>query len=156
PTALDFGSTDYNVPVERPVRVTNQGPGVASIENTYATNPKNLVVVQGCYEPLEVGDSCELIVQFTGLDRETSSGNLIITGRSGTLQTVPFVCRGPSGIVQVVPGSLSFAATPIGESAPIQSITVTNVGTAPLSFDGVGVSNTREFGQSNTCGEEVA
>jgi hypothetical protein len=56
-----------------------------------------------------------------------------------------------SGTPLVVPSTLSFPATNVGQSSPPQQIGVTNAGTVSLVFSGISFANGTNFSQTNNC-----
>jgi hypothetical protein len=61
-------------------------------------------------------------------------------------------------IVSLSPTSLTFSPLYVGATSPVQSVTLTNTGTATLSISSMGLTGTNsgDFSQTNTCGNSVA
>jgi N-acetylneuraminic acid mutarotase len=69
--------------------------------------------------------------------------------------TPPASANAPQAVLS--PLQLSFAA-PIGEAAPMQTVTLSNPGGAALTISSIGISgaNANVFSESNTCGASLA
>ena len=57
-------------------------------------------------------------------------------------------------VASLAPSTLSFGSVDVGTNSSAATVTLTNVGDAPMSLDGVGA--TGDFSQTNTCGGRVA
>ena len=87
-----------------------------------------------------------------------SDGNVLATGGTGTdgsAQTTAEIYQNSSGpLVSIRPHGLSFGAQQVGSTGSLQSVTVTNVGTADLHVSGVDISGSDpgDFVAQDTCG----
>ena len=87
-----------------------------------------------------------------------SDGNVLATGGTGTdgsAQATAEIYQNSSGpLVSIRPRGLSFGAQQVGATGSLQSVTVTNVGTADLHVSGVDISGTDpgDFVAQDTCG----
>jgi hypothetical protein len=72
----------------------------------------------------------------------------------------PLTVTLPAPIANLSPTSLTFTATPSGTASAAQTVTLSNIGSAPLSITGTGISisgaNATDFSQTNPCGTSVA
>jgi probable HAF family extracellular repeat protein len=55
--------------------------------------------------------------------------------------------------INVAPGTLTFASTPVGTVSPTQSVTLTNAGTTSLALGTLSISG--DFTQTNNCGASL-
>ena len=64
----------------------------------------------------------------------------------------------PTPAVSLSPTSLTFSSQTMGTTSAVQSVTLSNTGTASLSITSVGLTGTNpgDFSQTNTCGSSVA
>lgn len=155
-TSIDFGETGWRAPVDRTVTLTNAGPDAAHVQYTYATNARNFVVTEGCDRPIAAGDSCTLKIQFTAVTPERSSGDLVISAKTGQSIVIPLTGHVPSGVAELSSVALAIPGTPVGETSPVHSFLVRNIGSAPLNVNGIGLDNASEFGMNNACGAALA
>ena len=75
---------------------------------------------------------------------------------SSTNFSITVTASGP--VVHLSPASLTFTAQASSTQSAAQTVTLTNIGNAPLSFTGTGISISggADFSQTNTCGTSVA
>ncbi len=136
PSVLNFGSVMVHVIVRDTVKVRNVGGLVVHVDSIrtyrteFAATPTSSVM-------LPVGDSLLVIVSFS----PTSVGSLIahLVVFSDAMTSPDSVFLTGSGIESSfsgLPNPLSFGSVTVGENA-IDSITVTNSGTATLVIDSV-------------------
>jgi len=120
------------------ITITNCGSAVLNITSVSLTGlgSNDFTVTQTCTNgPIAPGGTCTLNVTFEPQAVGTRNATLVITddapGGSSTLSLTgvgvalaPAVCFGSS--------SLNFADTVVGVTSSVQSVTITNCGTAPL------------------------
>ncbi len=86
-----------------------------------------------------------------------SDGNVLAaggTGTDGSAQATAEIYENGSGpLVSIRPRSLSFGAQQVGATGTVQSVTITNVGTADLHVSGVDISGSDpgDFAAQGTC-----
>ena len=122
------------------VVVTNTGQAALLISNVTSTN--GAFVVHPTNDSLPPSQSRTFFIVFTPLSAGTQSGDLVFTHNAlGSPDSVAFTGTG------IIPGfsldrrSLAFGYVPLGW-VKIDSVTVTNSGTAPLTISNVTSNNT--------------
>jgi hypothetical protein len=171
-TSLSFTNTLVGeISSPQTIAVTNTGNQALAISNIRVSPNFRQVSVAGDDCPatasLAPGAACKLNVQFAPTTAGSPlSGSLILTqngqNTSQPMQVAIFTgsATASSSLPQISfsPSSLSFAAQQVGTTSAAQVITVTNTGSAPLSFSGVsfGGVNGGEFQQSSTCSAALA
>jgi len=106
-----------------------------------------------------VGATCAINVTFT----PSVTGSRVATisigdNASGSPQTIALSGTGMMPGVALGSTTLAFGNQLVGTAAPIQSVTLTNSGTAVLNITSitVGGTNSGDFSETNTCGAAVA
>ena len=102
------------------------------------------------------GDSCSLNISFAPTDLAARTAVLTVVTSGPVTNTVSLTGNGvPAGpVVATSPLMLTYGDQSLGTTSAVQSVTVTNVGTAALIINGVGFSsgNPDDFVVvSNTC-----
>jgi len=168
PTALSFGDVVLNTPNgPKPVQLTNVGNEGLAIGNNgitvSGTNSTEFTEQNTCPAVLGVGLSCTINVTFKPADTGTRQATLSIADNApGSPQTVALSGNGvpPVPGVTLIPGSLPFPDTAVGDSSVPKIVTLTNSGLAVLSFSGTGISvtgsNAADFSESHDCGATLA
>ena len=112
-----------------------------------------------CPQSLPAGQKCSLLVRYTPTAAETDTSTLTITSNA----PIPDTLLGLSGIgvpapvLTLSPGSITFPTQEVGTTSAVQTVTLTNSGTADLSsymlqLDG---NDAASFAQTSTCGAVV-
>lgn len=135
--------------------LTNTGLAVITVTplsvNSVTTSDYSYVS-STCAASLAVAASCDVTVKFLPTSTATSTGTLNVLTQAGT-KFVTLSTTGIQGVASISPAALSFAAQQTLTSSGVQTVTVTNTGTAPLQFTGVGIASGNDsFAQSNGCG----
>jgi F5/8 type C domain/Abnormal spindle-like microcephaly-assoc'd, ASPM-SPD-2-Hydin len=149
PSSVGFGSVATgSSSAPQPVTITNSGSAAAPVDSIAASG--DFSQTNNCGSSIAAGASCTVNVTFTPTATGSRSGNLTIT-TSGVSNTVPLSGTGvaPGPILSPNPASLTFAGTLVGDSAPAQTVTVTNSGTTSATVSGVTASG--DFSQTNNC-----
>ncbi|MEV4510431.1 choice-of-anchor D domain-containing protein [Dactylosporangium sp. NPDC049525] len=149
PNALGFGSVATGgASAAQAVTVTNSGTASAPVGTIAVTG--DFTQTSTCGSSIAAGGSCTVSVTFRPTAAGTRTGNLSVTA-AGVTSTVPLSGTGvaPGPVVNASPGSLSFAGTVVGASAPAQTVTLTNSGTTAATVSGV--TATGDFSQTNNC-----
>ncbi|WP_344504603.1 choice-of-anchor D domain-containing protein [Dactylosporangium maewongense] len=150
PNALGFGSVATGgASAAQAVTVTNSGTASAPV-GTIAVSG-DFTQTNTCGTSIAAGSSCTVSVTFRPSAAGTRTGNLSVTA-AGVTSTVPLSGTGvaPGPVINADPGSLSFAGTVVGASAPTQTVTFTNSGTTAATVSGVTTSG--DYSQTNNCG----
>jgi hypothetical protein len=162
PATLDFGQiAEDTVSAVQSIEVDNGNTTAVAIGNLTVTAPFVLVssgVSNACSATsLAANSDCQLQVEFAPTTTGTFTGLLIMTDGAGT-QTVELTGTAlapPTDILNPpAPASLTYSATPEGQTSAAQTVTITNIGGMPLT--GISVSITGQFQQTNNCGTQLA
>ena len=108
-----------------------------------------------CGGSLAPGGSCTENVTFTPTAGGSRLASIAISGTEpGSPQSVELVGSAVGPAASLSPNTLTFASETVGSTSPVQTSTLTNIGTAPLNIIGITVSG--DFAQTNTCGPSLA
>ncbi len=154
PAAINFGSVPSNpvTPAQMSVQLMNTGaPGSGSLSPT--------ILVQGSsafnFNPspgsnscssISVGVPCLLYVTFDPTAAGSFTGQLVITypwpgiGTAQTIVSLSGTSSTGTPAASVQPANLSFPQVGLGAQSPAETITVSNPGSAPLTFAGASIS----------------
>jgi|GEM_PF-3119048 len=162
PSSISFGTQTVNVAsAPQWVQVYNTGNGPLTIANlsVISTNAPDFTIVSStCLgSPIQPGDSCSIGVSFKPGAALARTATLVIDsdGTNGQ-QRVHLSGMGANAgaALGVNPTSLTFGDITLGTTSAVQSVTVTNGGTASLIISSVGFAggNAGEFVVLNsTC-----
>lgn len=151
PASLAFPSTVLGAAsANQTVTLSNPGTAALSVGSiaTSGANAVDFAVVAGgscaAGSSVPAGGSCSILVRF----QPTASGS-----RSATLAIAHNASGGSSGVslsgtatiatqpsIAVSTNTLAFPATALGTSAPVQTVSVANVGGASMNFTGFGIT----------------
>jgi hypothetical protein len=139
PTALTFGSQLVGTAsASQPVKLGNTG-NVALTVTSIAISP-NFGQTNNCGGSVAASGSCTFSVTFAPAATGTLTGTLTITDDNnevgGSTQTVSLTGMGTA--VSLSPASLSFGAQLMG-SGSLKTVTLTNLGSTPLSISSLTV-----------------
>ena len=160
PTSLSFGSQlTGTTSAAQPVILTNSGTAPLTISGfgLTGTNVGDFAKTNTCpaaTATLAAGASCTLSVTFTPSSTGTRTANLSITDNAvGSPQAVLLGGTGTAPALSLSPAAVTFASQATGTTSAAQVITLTNSGTAPLTFSAIGLTGTNagDFAQTNTC-----
>lgn len=130
---------------------------VSSISMTGA-DAAQYVQTNTCGSSVAAGASCTITVSFAPTSTGTKSASVSISDNaaSGT-QTVTLSGQGAVPSASLSPASLTYPSQAVGTTSTVQTITLSNASTVPLSITSIAISgsNAGEFAQSNTCGNSV-
>lgn len=105
-----------------------------------------------CGPTLAPGASCTIAVAFAPTAGGTTTNTLNVVSANGTPKSVSLTGTGVKGFASVSPGILTYQPQQIGSTSAVQSVTVRNTGTSPLTLSGLSViSDGSDFAQSNNC-----
>lgn len=154
PLSLSFAPTEeFTSSAPQTVTLTNSG-GVPLTGVQVQTNG-DFTTVNGCNYTLNAQSSCTLTVTYTPHATGAESGAITVTDMLRT-QTVALSGTGlapPTDTLSAL--ALTFPATIVGQSAPPQTITMTNSG--DLALDKVAIQALGPgFTSTNTCGGTLA
>jgi hypothetical protein len=146
------------------VTVSNQtGTGVLTISNVgfTGTNATDFSQTNTCGTlpaTVATGATCTINVVFTPTSTTpaTRTANLVVTDTAATSpQTVPITGKAIAAGISFNPTSLTFASQTAGTPSAPQAVTVTNSGTAAVTFTSIAIAgpNAADFtlGSATTC-----
>ena len=143
--------------------VTLKNTGSASFTITSITvagaNPGDFSQTNGCGGSLAVNATCTIVVKFLPTALGVRTGTVSIADSlAGSPQTVALTGTGTGPAVSLTPASLTFAGQNLGVTSAVQSVTLTNPGTATLTITSIAATgaNAGDFAVTNTCGSSVA
>jgi hypothetical protein len=113
-------------------------------------NPADFTQTTTCGASVPSGTQCMFSVAFAPTAVGLRKANLnIVDTENGVLTTHAVALTGSTSTVQLSASSLTFTSQSIGTASAPQMITVTDVGTSPLSVSGVVASS--DFTESDNC-----
>ena len=159
-SSLSFSTTAVGASSLAVATLTNTGVGALTVTPPTAasvTGTDFSFVATNCEAgTLAAGASCSVTVKFQPTGTTARTGSLSVVSGAGEL-TATLSATGIQGHASVSASSLSFATQQTGTTSAVQSVTVTNNGTATLNISGVSVtSGASDFAQSNGCGAPLA
>jgi hypothetical protein len=128
------------------VTITNCGSIPLTVSNvTFSGTASNdFSVSQACTSvPIAAGDTCTLQVTFTPSRSGTRQATLVISHNaagSPTTVTVHGVGVAPAPSICLSSSSINFGSLVVTSTSTVQSLTITNCGTAPLVISGVTIT----------------
>jgi hypothetical protein len=139
------------------VTLTNVGSDPLTIFSITATGDYQ-IFSNTCSTSVAPGANCVIDVTFTPTKKGARSGILTFSDDApDSPQTVSLKGTGQS--IAVSPPTLNFGTVSLGNTSAAQDVTVTNVGTATVTFTGTafaGVAAADYLISSNTCGATLA
>jgi hypothetical protein len=148
PPGLSFEKNTVVGTRSTPVNVTLTNTGTTPLAITAITTKGDFRPTNKCGTSLAPGALCRVAIEFAPTLGGIRSGNLAIrSGDPGSPRVLTLV--GVSTGVNVVPGTLTFPAQPVGTPSAPQSLSVTNAENVPLVIGSALASG--DFAQSNNC-----
>ncbi|HEX3840366.1 MAG TPA: choice-of-anchor D domain-containing protein [Acidimicrobiales bacterium] len=158
PPTLSFGSDPVGTPSPTAtVTVQNFGPGPVTVNSEQVTtDPNDFSVGSACTgQVLAVGGSCSFTVTFNPTSAGVHLGLVTINTAGAPSPTVGLSGFGTLAEAQITPPSpINFNGVPKGTQSAPQTITLTNVGTGPLSVSSdqiVGTNQADFTTQADNC-----
>ena len=156
PDTLDFGLVNVgSSSAPASVAVNNTGDVPLALTSLTVTGP--FTATQNCGSlpaSLAVTASCSVSVVYTPTLTTTETGTLSIATGAGT-KTVALTGMGWSATAGLSTSSLTFTDTKVGGASAVQSVTVSNTGSAPLTLSTASVSGAFTLA-STTCSSALA
>ncbi len=160
---LDLGTAAVGgTPATASLTVKNNGPGPLTVTGVTVTGSTDFSTdpAAPCVQILAVAASCTETVSF----RPTSLGAGIATltvadDGLGNPQTVALTGTGlpaPAPVVALSPAALTFVPQEVASTSAVQTVTVTNTGTGPLTVSGVAATPAVYQVVTNGCAIAVA
>jgi Abnormal spindle-like microcephaly-assoc'd, ASPM-SPD-2-Hydin len=157
-TKLSFPKTVIGV-TSKPKSVTLSNTGTATLNISSITASGDFAISnKTCGATVSAGTSCAVSVTFKPTAKGARQGNLTFTDNALTSPQI-VALAGTGTTIKLTPSSLTFGTVAVGNSSPPQTITVTNVSAATVTFTSIGVAglNPADFPiTSTTCGPALA
>jgi hypothetical protein len=155
PTSLAFGAQALaTTSATRTVTVANSGTGAANLSSITTGSADFVIQSNTCGANLAIGASCTVGVSFTPSAAGSRTGSLSFGGILAVPLSGTGTISGPA--LAAAPASLDFGSMTTGLISALQTITLSNPGTATTTLTGV-TSTSAEFAiQSSTCGSSLA
>ncbi len=152
PGQMDFGALPVgSTGSAQTVTVTNSGSAALTLAPLTVTGDfQEADLCPATPEALAPGASCLVSLRFTPGATGARSGTLLVQDAGGNNSAI--VALGGTGTlpgVAAAPAALFFGGTPLGQTGPAQTVTVTNTGTAPLALAAVTAEG--DFTAMGTC-----
>jgi hypothetical protein len=159
PLSLTFATSLPVGTPSAPQTVTLSNTGSAALIIVGITASTNFAATNNCGASIPVGGNCSISVTFTPTAVGNLYGTLTVTdNNNGVLGSTQAVSLAGTGLaapaVTLSASSLTFGNQTIGATSAPQSVTVTNSGSAALTFTSIVAS--AGFAETNTCGSPVA
>lgn len=150
PTALEFSSQSVGTTSQsQSVQVQNLSVLPLSISSLSVEG--DFTATNNCGNTLAANSSCTLAVTFTPTSVGQRTGSIAINDNAaGSPQLISLQGTGLGAAVSLSSTSIAFPSTPVGSSSTLQTLTLTNQGTATLTVTGVQIAG--DFAQTNNCG----
>lgn len=132
PNFLDFGLVAQGG-AQQLVAVRNTGAGPMRL-NVALSQTSADISATGCTDLIEAGQFCELVVSYSGQTRGSTNGVFSLSSTGAAMQQVRVEGRGPEPAVSVSAGELTFPGTGTNLRSAVQSLTVSNTGTADMQI----------------------
>jgi len=157
PANLTFGSQAVNTAsAVQSVTLTNTGTAALSVASIAASAP--YTQTNTCGTSVAASGTCTISVTFTPTVIGALPGTITITDNAtGAPHVVNLTGTGTAAnapAVSLAPASLAFGNQTVNKASAVQSVTLTNTGTAALSITSIAAS--APYTQTNTCGASVA
>ena len=139
------------------VTLTNTGNGTLNISSVTATGD---FAISGntCGAQVAAAANCKVSLTFTPTAKGTRTGTLSFSDDApGSPQTVALTGTGTQ--IALSSASLNFKTVTVGQTSPLQTITVTNASTTLVTFTSFSIAGTNPGDYlitNNTCGASLA
>jgi hypothetical protein len=158
-TSLAFPNTAVGTTSDlQTVTLTNTGTASVTLSSIAlgGTNATSFVDLNGCAATLAANASCSVYVAFKPTAAGALTGTLTITDNAtGSPQKVTLTGTGTAvPALKLSTTTLAFGTEKVGSSSAVQTVTLTNSGTATVELDSItlGGTNATSFLALNTCG----
>ncbi len=159
-TTETYGTAALAVNTWTHLAVTYDGSALRLYVNgvQVSSSPKTGAITTSA-NALQIGGDSVFGQYFTGMIDEVRVYNIALTAAQIQADmTTPVPNAGSFPNISLNPTSISFGNQAQGTSSTPQQVTVTNSGTAPLTFSGITISgsNPGDFSQTSTCTSALA
>jgi FtsP/CotA-like multicopper oxidase with cupredoxin domain len=154
PTAIPFASQLVNTtsPAQT-VTLTNTGPGTLAITGITLTgvNPGDFAQTNNCGTSLAGGAICTISVTFRPTAVNGRAATLTIASSNPTALSVALTGTGTAPVISPSSNAFLFGSIPVSTTSAVQTLALTNTGSAPLTINNVGLTggNAGDFAQTN-------
>ncbi len=148
--SLSFGSQQLNTPSSAlTVTLTNSGDVALAIASIAASG--DFSETDNCGAGVAVSASCTIAIVFTPTEAGVRSGEAIVTDSAGdSPKVISLTGTGTGPEAMLSPSSVSFPATVLGITSAPSAVTVTNNGTASLTFTSIAATGDFAVAASGT------
>lgn len=160
PSSLDFGSyaLGQTSSVQKVTLTNNGGVPLSSLNATVTGDFSISAAGSTCGSTLAVKAQCQIGVVFTPSQGGGRTGTFTLT--AAELAKPLLVALSGTGLstpaISAVPGSISFGNYNVGQTSPVQTVTLTNSGGVPLSNVNAGVTGDFAIPSgTNTCAQTL-
>jgi hypothetical protein len=162
PTALDFGDVAEGAISSKLVTLSNAGFGTNSSNGALVVSAVSTTAgfseVDTCgtlpatLPPAPAaGWSCGITVTFAPTTPGPVAGTLTVRDGSGTNHLVSLTGNGLGPGLGLSVATVDFGGVVVGQTSPVQTVTLTSTGGAPLTITSVGPPSATDFMASDTC-----
>ena len=161
PTSVDFGQVPIGGLSIKSITLTNVGATAIKISSVAMShkgtgNFRDYSVVNRCPRSLAAGKSCVVVVSYS---REyelpfpaTSSTAVVITDTAAdSPQSIPLKAQNINPKPKLSSSLLTFGAQKVGTTSNPRSVTLTNVGTTPLTINSISIRGDFALDASSSC-----
>jgi uncharacterized Zn ribbon protein len=148
---LDFGTVQVGTTSQLTSTITNTGTAPVTMSGFGGAVAPPFNATQDCQgNTLNPGDSCHMYFDFTPTSAGpfSATSTTIWNGETAAI-TLTGVAIDPS--LRATPTALDYGQIPVNTSAPTQTTTITNVGTAPIVMSGFGGAVAAPFNAVQDC-----
>jgi hypothetical protein len=159
PASVTFATSQAVGTTSAPQTVTLTNTGSATLIIIGITASANFAATNDCGASIPAGGNCSISVTFTPTAVGNLYGTLTVTdnnnGAPASTQVVPLAGLGLGApALSLSASTLSFGSQIVNTTSAVQTVTVTNSGTATLNLGSI--TATGPFAQTNTCNSPVA
>jgi hypothetical protein len=155
PSLLDFGVVTPGATSEsKVITITNSGNGPLNVTSATVANPFD-IVGSVCSAALSRLQDCTIPVAFSPTTLGTQEGQVLIQEDAFNSKPVVSVTGvGGTPMLTVTPASIDFKGQDINTSSALQTVTLTNTSSLPVTLSSITV--TGPFTQKSQCGTVLA
>src|SRR5436305_437627 len=149
--SLNFGAQNISTSSAAQA-ITLSNPGSAALSISSITTTGDFSQTNNCGSSLAVSSECGISVLFTPTVAGGRSGTLTVTDNAAGSPHIVALSGSGAGTSQVAlsVSSLNFSNQGVGAISPLQTITLSSTGSAPLAIGSIVASG--DFAETNTCG----
>jgi hypothetical protein len=156
PSSLAFGPQNTGT-ASAPQNITLTNFGEAPLDNTNLATTGDFAQSNTCGTSLPGGSSCTIAVTYAPLVTGPEPGTVTITDNAFTgTQTIPLTGTGTAPVAGISPASVAFQPQLVNTTSGGQLVFLSNTGTGPLTFSGLGIASSGDFAQTNNCRAALA